>query len=334
MIRVNLIEAANRASSASSSYVTPLHVLKGPGSSSKANKNIKTLLAAACFVVVAGICYLYVCGMPNSMEGVVPTELLDTVGIPHEFGNTGTGGAGTLAAKRAAIEEAKAKANRTLPMIVGEVKPDMFGKKEARSFYKDFYPLEKMQYQKATFAQLLAFLQTATPDNTGFSDVVYEAPNYYYIRGTAEAPVSQRAFIERIRSVSLEFKSPTIPKDHENITDIVAFGTLRMENVQMKPDVKEFVKADSVKAELNKFKALDEGSKISFASLEKPKVEDFGVYKRYTYDLHFLSNFVVINNFIAAWKESDVRMGITRASLSRSGKDVAASFKLEMYVTP
>lgn len=329
MIRVNLIAVANDRNVSSAAIVRPQ--FSSSATPAKKKKTFMTALAAAAFVVVACSCYVVVFGVPSFLSGAIPEAALDAAGISHE----GSAKAGSLAAKRAAIAEAKAKAARTLPVIVDEVQPAMFADKNAkRTVYKDYYPLEKMQYQKIALGQLMSFLQTATPENTGFTEVVYEAPNYYFIHGTTDAPVSQRAFIERLRAVSLDFKSPKVSKEDDNITEITAFGTLRAD-VQFKPEVKQFIGADSVNAEIAKLKKLDGLDKISFNGFEKPvKVENFGVYKRYTFNVRVLSNFVQLNAFIAAWKASDVRMGISRATFARSGKDVSASFTVDMFVTP
>lgn len=329
MIHVNLIEAANRSANASSAVVKPIRVIKTSASSeAKKKSNFATIAAAAGFVLVAGVCSMFVFGLPSFLEGVIPNSVLDAVGIEHAT----SASSAELASKRAAAD-AKAKAAKSVTGIVGEVNPGIFPAKTERTLYKDYLPLEKMQYQKATFGQLIAFLQTATPENTGFANIVYEAPNYFYIRGASDAPVSQRAFMERLRSVSLDLKAPEVPAN-ENALDIDAVGTLRMENVDVSKGGYAFVKADSVNAELQKFKALDGAAKLTFNGIEKPKVEDFGVYKRYSYKVRFLTNFVQFSKFVAAWKESDVRMGVNNAVLERSGKDVAITLSLDMFVTP
>lgn len=330
MIRLNLIEAANRSTSSGPAIVRPVHLNKGAGAA-KNGKNIKTLLAAAAFVVVAACCYVVVFGLPSAITGVVPESALDAVGVSTKSKEPA---AGSLAAKRAAMAEAKAKANRTIPMIVSEVKPTMFEVKKERSLYKDFYPLEKMQYQKAALGQFFAFLQTATPENTGFTNIVFEAPNYYYVRGVAEAPVSQRAFLERLRAISTDFKTPPTSKEQENVTEITAFGSVHTAAIQFKDNMKEFVAADSVAAEIRKLKSLEGAVKLSFNGIDKPKIEDFGVYKHYTFNIRTLTNFVQFANFVSSWKDSDARFGITRVAMERSGKDVAVSFVLDMYVTP
>ena len=70
----------------------------------------------------------------------------------------------------------------TVKQVVGEINPQvLFNNK--RTDYNSFLPLEKISFQKASVGQFFTFLNTATPDDVGFSDCVFQAPNFYYVRG-------------------------------------------------------------------------------------------------------------------------------------------------------
>ena len=66
---------------------------------------------------------------------------------------------------------AKARAAMSVRDIVGEIKPEvLFNNK--RTSYNSYLPLEKLSYQKTSLAQFLSFLNTAVPDDIGFSECV------------------------------------------------------------------------------------------------------------------------------------------------------------------
>lgn len=341
MIHLNLIEAAER--SASSAVVQPIHVSAQNVQESKAKKKWLTIVVAAATIIVVGISGMMVFGLPKPLEGIVPVALLDALGIEHstpDFSPASgspasrlTTAGGSIAEQRAAEEAAiRARANVSVPVLVSEVQPSMF-KQEKRASYKDYLPLEKQQYQKAAFGQFLAFIQTATPENIGFSNLVYEAPNFYYVRGVADAPLAQRSFLERLKSVSVDFRTPPIP-ENAPATDITAFGSIKLENVNVSVPVNSFIEADSVQAELNKLKALDASGKLKVSGLAKPKTEDFGTYKHLTYNMKAVGDFAQMNAFTQAWKASPLRIGVRRAVLERQGKDISSTFVLDVFVKP
>ncbi len=333
MIHLNLIKVADTATTSS---VQTLHVFKAEPKS-KGKKTILVAALAAVVALVVFVCSMMVFGLPKFLDGVFPPELLSALGIeapqqvslaPDGKGRLTTAG-GTIAEQRAAEEAAaRTRANQTIPSMVADIKPVA---PEKRTSYEKYLPLEKVQYQKATLGQFLAFVQTATPENVGFSDLVYEAPNFYYVRGAAETPVSQRAFVERLKTVSEEIKMPPIP-ENAPATDITAFGKLKMEHVNIVPPVAEFVMADSLESELKKWKAFDASGKMKFNGLNKPTIEDFGMYKRYSYKVKTIADFVQIHAFVSAWKAAPARIGVPRAVLERSGKSVAATFSIDVFV--
>lgn len=324
MIRLNLIEIAEHSASTAGGQVSLRHVNE---SESGGNKKLLTALAAAAFVVVASACALVVFGVPKVLEDVLPDPVLSLLGVEKPE-VTPAGVMSTLAES----EEVKAPVNLTIPQIVAEVNPGAFPKVR-RTSYKDYLPLERIQYQKAALGQFLSFIQTATPDKIGFSDLVYEAPEYYYVRGSAEAPLAQRTFLERLKSVSVDFKTPPIP-ENAPATDITAFGVLKMENVDVTLPIASLVPIDSLEAEIQKFRALDQTGKLKFNGFNKPTIEDFGVYKRFSYKAKVVTDFIQIHSLLLAWKASPIRAGIHHAVLARSGKDIEATFYFDVFVKP
>ena len=193
-----------------------------------------------------------------------------------------------------------------------EVSPRLFSK-APRSNYASYLPLERIAYQNAALSQLLVFVNTATPDNISFSDFIFEAPNYYFVRGVAETPVLQRSFLERLRAVSDNFKTPSLP-ENAPATDITAFGEYKVTIPDLKT-LKTLVSADAVDQEVRAFVALDVLKKIKFSGLEKPAVENFGVYKKYVYKASTSVDFVTFMNFVMELEKSPVRIGIQKLEM-------------------
>ena len=98
--------------------------------------------------------------------------------------------------------------------------------------------------------------------------------------------------------------------------------------------VKNFVKTAEVAEELKALKALATNAKLNFKGLEKPAVEDFGVYKRYSYTVSANSDFPELQNFASALLESPVRVGVTKMEMFFAKHDIQSSMQFVMFVVP
>lgn len=337
MIRLNLMEAAER--SASIDIVTPVRVTDVSAQVKTSKKKTLVGLLAALFVFVAFSCFISVFGVPKPLQGVLPGPYLSLIGAedPSRTALTLSSGqqtsaGGSLAAQNAAAEEAiKHRNSLTVKQVVGEIKPQvLFNNK--RDDYNSFLPMEKVSFQRAAINQFFTFLTTATPDDVGFSDCVFQSPNYFYVRGVSVKPTSQRSFLDRVKSVSSEFRTPPLP-ENAPATDITAFGLFNVNNVN-KAAVTKFVTAAEVPDEVKAFKALASSNKVSISGMEKPTVEEFGVYKLFTYHVTSVADFPELQSFMTALDASPVRIGVTKAELKFAKRQIASAFTLVMYVTP
>ncbi|MEE1067688.1 MAG: hypothetical protein UH678_04255 [Fibrobacteraceae bacterium] len=337
MIHLNLIEAAERT--VSSAVVQPLHVSAPNKQEGQQKKKWMTVVVAAATLVVVSFSAMVVFGVPKPLQSVMPVAMLEFLGVEPESdiaidsASRITKAGGSIAAQRAQEEAAaRARANVSVSSLVSEVQPTMF-EKQKRKDYQEYLPLEKQQYQKAAYGQFMAFIQTATPEDIGFTDLVFEAPNFYYVRGVADAPLAQRSFLERLRTVSVDFRTPPIP-ENAPATDITAFGSIKLENVNVSVPVNSFIASDSVDSELRQLKTLDASGKMKISGLAKPKTEDFGTYKHLIYNMKAVGDFSQVHAFVQAWKGSPLRVGIRRAVLERQGKDISATFVLDVFAKP
>ncbi|MCQ2063184.1 MAG: hypothetical protein MJY99_07595 [Fibrobacter sp.] len=337
MIRLNLIEAAEKASLLDN--VNPVHVtdIAAQGKSSK--KKAITVLVAAVFAVVAFSCFISVFGVPKQLQGLLPEPYLDLIGAEDPSraaltlgsGRTTTAG-GSLEAQAAAADAAiKQRESLTVKQVVGEINPQALYNNNRKDFFS-FLPLEKLSFQRSAIAQFLSFLNTAAPDDVGFSDCVFQSPNFYYVRGVSAKPTSQRSFLERIKTVSENFKTPPLP-ENAPATDITAFGQFNVQNVKLDA-VTTFVHSAELAEEIKALKELAVANKITFSGLEKPSVEDFGVYKRYAYQVSFVADFPQLQQFAVALAESKVRVGIQKVDLKLVKRDMQASVRMEVLVVP
>jgi hypothetical protein len=246
-------------------------------------------------------------------------------------GQTTTAG-GVLEAEAAAERAVlKMREGMSVKQVVAEINPQALYN-NSRTSYESYLPLEKISYQKAASAQFLTFLATATPDDVGFSDCIFQTPNYYYIRGVAAKPTSQRSFLERVKAVSADFRTPPLP-ENAPATDITAFGLFNVSTPNLAA-VTSFVKSAEVAEEIKTLKALATNVKLNFKGLEKPTVEDFGVYKRYSYTVSANSDFPELQNFVSAMLESPVRVGVTKMEMIFAKHDIQSSMQFVMFVVP
>lgn len=337
MIRLNLMEAAERA--ATVDIVTPVRVTDVSAQVKTSKKKTLVGLLAALFVFVAFSCFISVFGVPKPLQGVLPGPYLSLIGAedPSRTALTLSSGqqtsaGGSLAAQNAAAEEAiKHRNSLTVKQVVGEVKPQvLFNNK--REDYNSFLPMEKISFQRAAINQFFTFLTTATPDDVGFSDCVFQSPNYFYVRGVSVKPTSQRSFLERIKQVSSDFRTPPLP-ENAPATDITAFGLFNVNNIN-KAAVSKFVNVGEVADEVKAFKALAAANKVALNGFDKPAVEEFGVYKRFTYQVTSNSDFPELQSLMSALDASPIRIGVTKAEMKFAKRAIASAFTLVMFVTP
>jgi hypothetical protein len=337
MIRLNLMEAAERA--ATVDIVTPVRVTDVSAQVKTSKKKTLVGLLAALFVFVAFSCFISVFGVPKPLQGVLPGPYLSLIGAedPSRTALTLSSGqqtsaGGSLAAQNAAAEEAiKHRNSLTVKQVVGEVKPQvLFNNK--REDYSSFLPMEKISFQRAAINQFFTFLTTATPDDVGFSDCVFQSPNYFYVRGVSVKPTSQRSFLERIKQVSSDFRTPPLP-ENAPATDITAFGLFNVNNIN-KAAVSKFVNVGEVADEVKAFKALAAANKVTLNGFDKPAVEEFGVYKRFTYQVTSNSDFPELQSLMSALDASPIRIGVTKAEMKFAKRAIASAFTLVMFVSP
>lgn len=337
MIRLNLMEAAERVSDID--VVKPMRVTDVSAQVKTTKK--KTLLVAVIILFVFGMfsCFISLAGVPQPLQGILPGPYLALIGAedPSRSALTLSNGqqtsaGGSLAAQAAAAEEALKRRNAlSVNQVVGEVKPQvLFNNK--RDDYNSFLPMEKISFQRAAINQFFTFLTTATPDDVGFSDCVFQSPNYYYVRGVSVKPTSQRSFLERLKSISGDFRTPPLP-ENAPATDITAFGLFNVNNVN-KAAVTSFVNIKDVTEEIKAFKAIAAASKVNLSGFDKPAVEEFGVYKRFTYQVSTTADFPELQSMMSALDASPVRIGVTKAELKFSKRQIASAFTLVMFVAP
>ena len=335
MIHLNLIDAAERLVEVET--VAPVNVTSVKDLQKKSRKKVLTVLVAAVFILVAFSCFLSVAGVPKQLQGLLPPAYLDLIGAEDPTRSALAIGAGQRTSAGGSLEaEAAAAAamirqreNVTVKQVVGEINPQaLFNNK--RTDYNSYLPLEKISYQKASFGQFLAFLNTATPDDVGFSDCIYQAPNYFYVRGVAGNPNSQKAFLDRMRAVSSDFRTPPLP-ENAPATDITAFGMYNVNNVNLAA-VSSFVPTSEVNNEIKSMKALAATQKVQFSGLDKPAIEEFGVYKRYTLKATTTADFAELNGFVTAFVNSPSRIGIRNVEMKLAKKDMFTTILFEMFV--
>ena len=326
MIHMNLIAVADKSTVGTVSQ--HLHVTNVADVERRYKKKYLTIALAAVVAIVAFSCYLSVSGVPAVLDGVLPESYLSLIGAKSSASATTTPASPTaedIARQEAQI--AKARAAMSVKEIVGEISPQaLFNNK--RTNYNNYLPLEKLSFQKTSLAQFMSFLNTAVPDDIGFSECVYQAPNFYFLRGVAMKASSQHTLMDRLKAVSKVFQTPI---SSEAATEVVAFGQFSVPQPRLDA-VRGFVPAAEVSSEVKALKSLASSNKVHLKGLEKPIVEDFGVYKRYAYNVSSTGDFADLLNFLNAFAGSTIRMGVPKTTLRFAKKNMASSMRVEMFV--
>jgi hypothetical protein len=303
-----------------------LHVTNVVEVERRHKKRVMTAAIAAVVVFAAFTGYLKFAGVPAALDGVLPNAYVDLIGAKKV---APTAPAGPTAEQIAEMERAAAQKRAAMPVkeLVGEINPQaLFNNK--RTGYDSYLPLEKLSFQKTSLPQFLSFLNTAVPDDIGFSECVFQAPNYYYLRGVAMKASSQHTLMDRLKAVSKQFQSPIAS---EAATEVAAFGQFNVPQVRLDA-VRGFVPTAEIGAEVKAFKSLATTNKVQLKGLEKPVVEDFGVFKRYAYNVSSTADFADLLNFLNTFANSPIRMGIPKAELKFAKKFLITNMRVEMFV--
>src|SRR5574344_1415396 len=303
MIRLNLIEAAGRvnASGASAAVIE----LGTPAVSGKKKNKALTVVVAALIVVVCCCAYLMLIGVPKSLEGKIPPVVLSVLGVedPASSGLSmdrtsaqKTSAGGSIEKQRAEVAEEVARAGMSPERVVTEIRPEAL----------------------------------VTPSDINFSDIVYSAPDFYYMHAEAGNPSSQKSYLERLRAASVEFRTPPIP-ENAPATEITAYGRLSAKP-QMPAAPMPLVKEAEVAAELGALHGLEATNKLRLAGWDHPAVEDRGVYRRFTYKVSTNADFPAVLAFVDALQKSPVRMGVEKLEMHAAPKGMTSQFTFTMYV--
>ncbi len=337
MIRLNLIEAAGRvnASGASAAVIE----LGTPAVSAKKKNRALSVVVAALIVIVCCGAYLMLIGVPKPLERKIPPVVLSVLGVedPASSGLSmdrtsaqKTSAGGSIEKQRAEVAEEVARAGMSPERVVTEIRPEALIAPPKKDDYASFLPMEKIAYQKALSAQMLAFINTVTPSDINFSDIVYSAPDFYYMHAEAGNPSSQKSYLDRLRAASMEFRTPPIP-ENAPATEITAYGRLSAKP-QMPSAPAPLVKEAEVAAELGALHGLEAMHKLRLAGWDRPAVEDRGVYRRFTYKVSTNADFPAVQAFVDALQKSPVRVGIEKLEMHAAAKGMTSQFTFTMYV--
>ena len=338
MIELNLIDAVTQSAPSSSMPVKPV-----AASTLKKGKRPLMMWVAAAVVMAILFCILKIAGVPHVLEGVLPSPLVAALGIEdpsragpamesRSAGQTTTAG-GTIASRRAEEEAAAVRRSQlsSPERVVQAVQPSIFPT-EKRDDYASKLPMQKVFYQKAMAAQIFSFVNAVTPEGVSFADLIYAAPNYYFIRGVAETPVIQRSYLERLKMGSSEFKTPELP-ENAPATAVTVYGVLNSKPESTNGSV-PFVKDAEVSKELEALRGLDANNRLQLSGLTHPKVEDFGVYKVYTYNVSTRADFQTVLGFVNALSKSQVRVGVEKIKMTAAGKKgISTGMTLVIYTS-
>ena len=326
MIHMNLIAVADRNSTVGI-LSQHLHVTNVADVERQHKTKYLAVALTALLAVVAFSCYLSVWGVPAALDGVLPDSYLNLIGAKASSSKTTSAGPTAEQIREQENAIAKARAALTAKDIAGEVVPQaLFNNK--RTGYQNYLPLEKLSFQKTSLAQFLTFLNTAVPDDIGFSEIVFQAPNFYMIRGVAMKSSSQHTLMDRLKAVSKSFQSPIAS---EAATEVAAFGQFTVQQPRLDA-VRGFVPNAEIASEIKAIKALAATNKVQLKGLEKPVVEDFGVFKRYAYNVTTNADFAELLAFYGAFANSPIRMGVPKVELRYAKKGLQTFMNLEMFV--
>ena len=291
MIRLNLIDAAERLTAAEN--VAPVNVTSVADLRKKSRKKALTAALAALFVVVAFSCFLSVAGVPAPLQGILPAPYLSLIGAEDPSRSALTMGDGQRTSAGGMLEAQAAAAEAAIKRRDAVTVKQVVGEINPQVLFNN----KRSEYNSFLPLEKISY---------------------------------QKAFLDRIRAVSTDFRTPPLP-ENAPATDITAFGKFGVVNVNLQ-SVSSFVPTAEVAAEVKSLKALAVSNKVQLTGLDKPTVEEFGVYKRYSYKVTTPADFSDLQAFIAAYATSPLRIGVQNVEMKQAKRDLFSTIRFEMFV--
>lgn len=359
MIRLNLMDAADVANAPAkparavkaAKPEKPAKVVAAKPVVAKASPAVRApsrrspvvpFLLVLILLLAGSAAWLVFQGVPPLLQGKIPAPVLALLGV-EDSGAPFVDAPPPLPAEPEPPPQVVAQgvpaarpavpANGAVEEIVKTLRPELFIK-PTRSDYVELLPTEKVRYQKQAFAQILGSLYALTPENMGFLDLAYKAPDYYFVRGLAADPKSQESFLFKLKSASRDYKLVPATGAAAASPEFTAYGTMSL-RAGASQEVLQLVPVAELSKEILALRDLALGVSVKFIGLENPSTAAYGGYKRTLLKTTTRADFPSLLQFAEALKNSKLRVGVLQfASRPTLDGSMASSVDFVIYSAP
>jgi|GEM_PF-3529357 len=332
MIQINILQDVGGTFGGASRNTT--HERK---KSSTGSRPLLTAFLSLFVVVGLALCYLLFAGVPAPVAPFIPEVVSSTLGLslPPSIATpteTPTTVADVSVTNTSLVKQPASPSYNSVEEIVQTVRPDMFYKRE-RKEYRQMLPAEKIVHQKIVMAAAFSLFRAITPQNFGFTDLVFKIPDYFYARGLASDDPTMKVFLDSLKHRSTEFK--LIPTGNsKKPLEFSAYGRLNIPETAAGDNLALMTPAEVVQ-ELTKLQDLAQLGGVKFLGLDNPELKDYGLYRRVVYHAQTKADFPSLQQFVNSLRSANLRVGILQVSMRPALDETPVSvFDFVVYTTP
>jgi hypothetical protein len=310
------------------------------------------IVYAVLFILVALVCWLVLFGVPAPLSGKIPPVVLETLGIedalapkPKAAGPAVPPTEAQVVAQTTMRELGPAlPINASVEDVVKSLRPESFLTAQDSAAYRAQSVVERIPHQKHAFWVMLATVYSATPDQgVGYLGIRWQAPDYYYLNGTAMDHRTFNLLQDRLRARVANIYLPDSTMLADGGIEFTNYGHIKPDTTTSTkltvPKGQALIPGKDLSGEILALRTLAAESQVRFEGFDEPLITAYPAYKRYFYRLSTQSDYPSIFNFSEKLRLSPLRVGVLSFSASpvrdRVGNETMRStVEFVLYTTP
>lgn len=285
-------------------------------------------------LLAVSIVYLEVFGIPGFLQGKIPIEVVNILGLNEERAATKVlreAGLPKLTARGTQVDDPTIPINGSVEEIVKTMRPDVYFFNKVITDYKEQALSDRIPYQKQAFHIMLSTFYKATPDGIGYLDLAYQAPNFYFVRAIAIDPRTRNSYMDQLRSkVSDIIMSDSATIEDGNVEFSLHGGIQQPSFSNLKKQ--KLVQPSRINAEILALRTLAIDNQVRLIGLEKPIDEKLGTYRRILLKTTTEADYPSLLNFAEALQKSNIPFGVQQfVSRPLSAEKMQSALEFVLY---
>ena len=298
----------------------------------KRNSNLRgiRMLLGLALLLAASFLYFSIYGVPVMVANYMPNVMLKHFVVqtpPKQDVKTVQDVKEVTSVEVTTIKPAVVR-DGAVEEIVKTVRPDLFYDIE-RKEYRQLLPMERIKLQKIMVDKFFHTFRSISPASFGFSNLVYKAPDYYFVRGVGTDSKSVENYLDSLKRNSKSLK--TTPVNEKSLYEFTAYGNLLQ--VKTQNEKLTVVPLNQVNNEIALLNTLSQEQKVQF-KFEAPKSANQGLYQRVLVRAQSKSDFPSLHKFVESLLVSQSKAGVLQVVISPSTSVKFSKIDFVIYTEP